>query len=194
MSIPRLSLRPKRERRSSSGHPWIFSNELEAGFADLPPGSAVDVFDAKGKFVGRGLLSPSSLIAVRLYSRARHDDLDDPLFYTMRLREALAYRARVLPGRTSCRVVHAEGDFLPGLIVDRFGDHLAVQVSTVGLENRLDVLEEAVKQVLAPASAVFRDDNKVRELEGLEPGRGVWFGDPPESVDIGEYGLTYRID
>lgn len=193
MSIPRLNLRPKRERRVASGHPWVFSNELEPGFVELPPGSVVDVFDAKGRFVGRGLLSPQSLIAVRLYSRVRHDDLDSPLFYAMRLREALTYRERVLPGRQSCRLVHAEGDFLPGLIIDRMGDHLAVQINTVGMENRLPILEEAVRQVFQPASAVFRNDNKARDLEGLEQGRGVWFGEPPDHVDIDEYGVTYRV-
>lgn len=193
MSIPRLNLRPKRDRRVAGGHPWVFSNELEPGFIDLPPGSIVDVFDAKGKFLGRGLLSPRSLIAVRIYSRVRHDDLDSPLFYAMRLREALAYRTRVLPGRQSLRLVHAEGDFLPGLIIDRFGDHLAVQVNTVGMEARLPILEEAVRDVFEPASAVFRNDNKARELEGLEQGRGVWFGEPPDHVDIDEYGVTYRV-
>jgi 23S rRNA (cytosine1962-C5)-methyltransferase len=193
MSIPRLTLRPKREGRVSRGHPWIFSNELEPGFADLPPGAVVDVFAARGAFVGRGLLSPNSLITVRLMSRARHDDLDSPLFYAMRLREALAYRQAVHPERQSCRLVHAEGDFLPGLIVDRFGDHLAVQVNTVGLEQRLDVLRTAIEEVLAPAGAVFRNDNRVRELEGLEQGRSVWFGDVPEHVDIDEYGVTFRV-
>lgn len=194
MSIPRLTLRPKREGRVTRGHPWIFSNELEPGFVDLEPGSIVDVFAAKGQFLGRGLISPNSLITVRLFSRQRHDDLDSPLFYEMRLREALNYRTAVYPNRTAYRLVHAEGDFLPGLIIDRFDDHLSVQINTVGLERRLDLLQEAIVKVCGPAGAVFRNDNKVRDLEGLEQGRGVWFGEVPEHVDIDEFGVTYRVN
>ncbi|MCA9573421.1 MAG: hypothetical protein KC656_36550, partial [Myxococcales bacterium] len=130
MSVPRITLRPKRDRRVRAGHPWIFSNELEAGFSDLEPGAVVDVFDATGAFVGRGLVSPSSLIAVRLYSRYRKEDLDSPALYVMPFREAVAYRVTMWPASRDLRVVHASGDFLPGLIVDRFGDHLAVQLNT----------------------------------------------------------------
>jgi 23S rRNA (cytosine1962-C5)-methyltransferase len=153
----------------------------------------VDVFAAKGQFLGRGLLSPNSLIAVRLFSKQRHEDLDSALFYEMRLREALAYRESAMPGRSSYRLVHAEGDFLPGLIVDRFDDHLAVQINTVGLEMRKDLLEAALRKVIDPAGVVLRNDNKVRELEGLEQGRGEWFGDVAETVDIDELGVTYRV-
>ncbi len=193
MSIPRLRLRPKHDRRVRSGHPWVFSNELEKGFAELPPGSVVEIADARGQVLGKGLLSPNSLIAVRLYTRARHDDLDSPAFYAMRLRDALAYRKRVLPDRHAMRLVYAEADHLPGLIVDRYGEHLAVQINTVGLEHRIPVLEEAIREVFAPASAVFRNDNPLREREGLATGRGVWFGDPPETVDIDEHGVRYRV-
>lgn len=193
MKLPRLTLRPKRDGRVNRGHPWIFSNELEPGFADLEPGAAVDVFNAKGRFIGKGLLSPNSLIAVRLFSKVRHEDLDSALFYQMRIREALEYRQRIFPNRTAYRLVHAEGDFLPGLIIDRMNDHLAVQINTVGMERRKDLLEEALRKVLDPAGVVLRNDNKVRELEGLEQGRGVWFGEVPESVDIDEYGVTYRV-
>lgn len=193
MTTPRLTLRPKRDKRVRSGHPWIFSNELEAGFASLEPGAMVDVFDAKGAFVGRGLVSPQSLIAVRLYSRRRHDDLESVLFWEMRLREALAYRNAVYAGRNDLRLVHAEGDWLPGLIIDRFGPHLAVQINTVGIEVRKPIIAEAIQKALAPESAVLRNDNRVRTLEGLELGREVWFGDPPESIDIDENGVKFRV-
>jgi 23S rRNA (cytosine1962-C5)-methyltransferase len=194
MTVPRLTLRPKSAGRVASGHPWVFSNELEPGFAELPAGCAVDVFDAKGAFVGRGLLSPNSLIAVRICSRLRQEDLDDPLFFASRLREALALRASVYPGRTAYRLVHAEGDFLPGLIIDRFGPYLAVQLNTVGMELRKPQLEVALQQVIGPAGVVLRNDNRVRELEGLELGRGLWFGEVAPHVDIDEFGVIYRVD
>lgn len=194
MTLPRLTLRPKREGRAAAGHPWIFSNELEAGFVDLEPGAAVDVFDAKGAFVGRGLLSPHSLIAVRLYTKSRYDDLDAPLFYASRIREALAYREAVYPGRSAYRLVHAEGDFLPGLVVDRFGDALAVQLNTVGLDRRRPQLEAALRDVLGSVGAVLRNDNRVRELEGLALGREAWFGEIPEHVEFDELGVRFRVE
>lgn len=193
MPPARLTLRPKRDRRVKSGHPWVFSNELEPGFVDLEPGSAVDVFDAKGAFVGRGMVSPHSLIAVRICSRLRKEDLDSPIFFASRLREALAYRAAVYPGRTALRMVHAEADFLPGLVIDRFGDQLAVQINTVGMEVRKPQLREALESVLGPTGVVLRNDNKVRELEGLEQGRSIWFGEVPEHVDFEEFGVHFRV-
>ncbi|MEZ4322982.1 MAG: class I SAM-dependent rRNA methyltransferase [Myxococcota bacterium] len=193
MSVARLTLRPKSAKRVRSGHPWVFSNELEPGFAELEPGSVADVFESGGAFVGRGMVSPHSLIAVRICSRLRKEDLDSPVFFEMRLRQALDYRQSVWPGRRDLRLVNAEGDFLPGLVVDRFGDHLAVQINTVGMEVRKPQLLEALQKVLGPSSGVLRNDNKVRELEGLELGREVWFGEPPESVDIDELGVTFRV-
>ena len=193
MSVPRLSLRPKRDRRVRSGHPWIFSNELEPGFVDLEPGAVVDVFDAKGAFVGRGLVSPQSLIAVRLYSRLRKEDLDSPAFYAMRIRESLNYRQAIFPDRRSYRLIHAEGDFLPGLVIDKFEDYLAVQITTVGMDKRTEILKEALRSVLNPVGAVFRNESKVRELEGLTCGQSEWFGEIPDTVEIDEYGVSYKI-
>ncbi len=201
-TIPRLSLRPKRDRRVTGGHPWVFSNELQPGFADVDPGAVVDVFDASGAFVGRGMASPNSLIAVRICSRLRKQDLDSPLFFAERLRRALAFREAVWPGRRDLRLVNAEADGLPGLIIDRYGDTLAVQINTVGMEVRKEALQEALCDVLGPTtaattpdglSAVLRNDNRVRTLEGLEQGSGVWFGDVPETVDIVEHGVTFRV-
>jgi len=193
MTVERLSLRPKRDKRVRAGHPWIFSNELEPGFADVQPGAMVDVFDSSGAFVGRGMASPHSLIAVRLCSRLRKEDLDSPYYFEERLRQAVAYREAIWPGRRDLRLVHAEGDFLPGLIIDRFGDWLSVQINTVGMEVRKPQLREALEKVVGPAGAVLRNDNKVRELEGLALGREVWWGEPPDTVDIEENGVTYRV-
>ena len=197
-SIPRLTLRPKRDRRVKSGHPWVFSNELEPGFADVDPGAVVDVFDASGAFVGRGMASPNSLIAVRICSRLRKQDLDSPLFFEERLRRALHFRKVVWPDRRDLRLVNAEGDELPGLIIDRYGDTLAVQINTVGMEVRKEALQTALQNVLGPTttdglSAVLRNDNRVRTLEGLEQGSGPWFGDVPEHADIVEHGVTFRV-
>ncbi|TNE84003.1 MAG: class I SAM-dependent rRNA methyltransferase [Deltaproteobacteria bacterium] len=190
--IPEVRLKPRADKRARAGHPWIFSNEIDGSVKDLPAGGAVDVMAPNGAFIARGYANPHSLIAVRLLTRNRREDIDHPAFYQRRIEEALRYRQQVLPGRESYRMVHAEGDALPGLVVDRLRDVLAVQITTLGMEERKPQLEQAFK-ALGFEAAVLRNDARVRELEGMEMGRGAWFGDIPESVDVDEYGVTFRV-
>lgn len=192
MSIPALRLRPKHDRRIKAGHPWVFSNELDGDVGALPPGGVVDVHDAGGAFLGRGYANPRSLIAVRILSRQR-DDVDHPAFWAHRLREARVYREAVYPDRRSLRLVHAEGDGLPGLVVDAYDGWLAVQLTTLGTEARKDVIAQALQEVFEPRGAVLRSEGRARQLEGLEDERAAWFGDPPEHVDIDEYGVRFRV-
>jgi 23S rRNA (cytosine1962-C5)-methyltransferase len=188
-----VKLRHNHHHRVSAGHPWVFSNEIDGDVAALPQGGVVDVFDSKGKFLGRGYGNPRSLISVRILSRSRKEAIDSPHFFAMKLRESLAYREAVYPGRRSLRLVHAEGDGLPGLVVDRFADVLSVQITTLGMDARKNAIAEALEAVFAPAGAVLRSEGKMRELEGLDDVRGVWFGAVPEEVEIEELGVKYRI-
>ncbi len=186
-----VRLHPRRDARVKSGHPWVFSNEIDGDVKSLPPGGVVDVLDASGAFLGRGYANPASLIAVRILSKRRKEDLDHPAFYALRLREALSLREAVYPGRTSMRLVFGEADRLPGLVVDRYNDILSVQISTLGMESRKAQLAEALTQVLGPRGAVLRNDARVRDLEGLPRGREVWFGDVPDEVSFEEAGLRF---
>jgi 23S rRNA (cytosine1962-C5)-methyltransferase len=188
-----VRLKPKHDPRVRGGHPWVFSNEIADDVGGLESGGAVEVFDAKGTFLGVGIANPNSLIAIRILSRKRGVDLDSPDWWTARIRAAAAYRAAVYPDRASLRMVNAEGDGLSGLIVDRYGDHLAVQLNAVGTERRRGLLEVALREALSPASAVLRSEGKARQLEGLPDERAVWFGEPPESVVIDELGVRMRI-
>ena len=188
-----VRLKPRQDRRARSGHPWVFSNEIDGNVASLPPGGLVDLTTANGKFLGRGYANPKSLIAVRILSRNRHADLTTPEFYARRIEAALNYRTAVYPNRTAYRLINAEADGLPGLIVDRFNDILSVQITTLGMEARKDLLESALKRVLSPKGAIFRNDSPIRTLEGLEMEKGLWFGDVPETVDIDEHGVQFRV-
>ncbi|HMV66033.1 MAG TPA: class I SAM-dependent rRNA methyltransferase [Myxococcota bacterium] len=188
-----VKLRPHHDRRVAAGHPWVFSNEIEGDVRALPAGGAVDVFDARGKFLGRGYANPQSLIAVRVLSRRRKEDIDHPSFYADRLRQALALREAVYPGRRSQRLVFSEGDGLPGLVIDRYGDALAAQITTLGMEVRRPQLEAAIREVLDPVGVVLRNDAAVRGLEGLPQGREVWFGEPPDEVVVDEGGVSFAV-
>lgn len=192
MSIPTVKLRNKHDRRVRDGHPWVFANEIDGDVPSLPAGGAVDVVDVRGQLLGRGYSNPRSLITVRLLSR-RIEDVDSVGFYVDRLGRALARREAALPGRTSLRVCHGEADDLPGLVIDRYADVLVVQITTLGMEVRKDLLRDAIVEVFAPRAAVLRSEGPSRGLEGLEDERGPWIGEPPDDVDIDEGGVRFRV-
>ena len=189
-----VSLRAGAEHRVANGHCWVFSNELADAPRSLPVGGAVDVLDAKGRFLGRGTANPHSLIAVRILTRDAREDIDSVDFYVRRLAEAQALRGRLLPGRRSYRLVSSEGDGLPGLIVDRFGPVLAVQLGTVGMELRKSLLQTAIQQVTGAEAAALRNEAPARSLEGLPRESGPWFGVLPARVELDEGGVRLWAD
>lgn len=195
MAHPRFSVHKRAARRILDGHPWVFGNELEVPAKELPVGGTVDITAPDGRFLGRGYANPQSLIAVRLCSRSKAQHIDLPGFWAARIREAVELRTAILPGATAYRLIYGESDGMPGFILDRFGDIVAAQVTTLGMEQRLPLILEALRDVLPTLTGgVLRNDVRVRTLEGLEPGRGVWFGDVPETVDIDEEGVRYTIE
>lgn len=158
----------------------------------MEPGSTVDVADMKGAFIGRGYVNPHSLIAVRLLSR-RKVDVDDPAFWKNAIRSAVSHRQRLFPDRRSVRLIHAEGDGLPGLVVDRYEDVLSVQLTTAGTEVRKDLIADALKEIVGPAGAVLRSEGRARKLEGLDEERRVWFGEVPEAFRFDELGVSFQL-
>jgi 23S rRNA (cytosine1962-C5)-methyltransferase len=190
--MTRLVLRKNQDRRVRAGHPWIFSNEV-AGFEGAPlPGDLVDVADVRGAFLGRAYYNPHSLICARLLTRG-HDEVDEELF-VKRVERALRLREAALPGTRTLRVVYGESDFLPGLVVDRYGDHLVVQVLALGMEVRQDLVRGALERVLAPRGVVRAADSPLRTLEGLSLERGVWWGEVPERVEVELEGFQVEVD
>jgi 23S rRNA (cytosine1962-C5)-methyltransferase len=193
MKPPKFAVNKRAVTRIEAGHPWVFANELEAPVRDLPPGGVVDVTAVDGRFIGRGYANPNSLIAVRLCTRAKGHHIDLPGFWAARLREALELRQALYPGATAYRWVHGESDGLPGVVIDRYNDVIGVQITTLGMEQRKDVLLEAIRDTLPLEGGVLRNDVKVRELEGLEQGREIWFGEVPDEVIIAEGAVRYAV-
>jgi 23S rRNA (cytosine1962-C5)-methyltransferase len=177
--------------RILSGHPWIYRTDLiDDGGAE--PGAIVRLADRKKRFFGQALYSNKSQIALRLLTReAREFDRN---FLAERIRAAAAYRSVVAEGTRACRLVAAEGDLLPSLIVDRYGDCLVVQTLSQGMDRLKPEIVEILKEQFAPRSILERNDAAVRALEGLSEQTGVLAGEDVGEVIIEENGLKFCYD
>jgi 23S rRNA (cytosine1962-C5)-methyltransferase len=189
---PRLVLRRNQDRRVRGGHPWIFSNEIEQIEGEPADGALVEIVDHRGAFLGRAYLNRHSLIAARVLTRGR--DPIDTSFFVRRIERALRLRESVMPGERVLRVVYGEADLLPGLVVDRYGDWLSVQILTLGMEQRADTIREALERTLAPQGAVRAADAPVRTLEGLSLAREAWWGTVPDRFEVVVEGFAVEVD
>lgn len=178
-----------------AGHPWVFAQAVARVSGGAVAGDEVDVVDERGNFLGRGLYSPSSAIVVRLATRSRDVHLDGTwlggrLEAAVRRRETLGLPA---DDTNAYRLVHAEGDDIPGLIVDRFGDALAVQFATIGMKRREGVVLDALEHLFSPASIVDRSSEKAGRAEGFRVEKGVVRGSELDAFEFLERGLRFRI-
>ena len=201
----RITVTPKGERALTGGHPWVYEGEVVSLEGTAEDGGLVDVVSRRGSWLGCGFYNSRSKIRVRLVSRNANDDFSDE-FWARRLRYAWEYRKTVMGETDSrcCRVIFGEADFFPGLTVDRFEDVLVAQVLSLGIErikHRLfPLLADILRQDGQTIRGVYeRNDAAIRELEGMEPGKG-WYplpGETPPSqttVDIVENGIRYTVD
>ena len=193
MSLPSLRLKSNSDRRLRSGHLWVYSNEIDtklSPLSDFKTGDQVIVETASGKPLGVALMSPQTLVCARLVSRETEHRLDKSLL-VHRLNIALSLRERLFSA-PFYRLVHAEGDLLPGLEVDRFGDILVVQITAACMEPHKDIILEALLQVCKPTGVLWRNDSNLRDSEGLERYLAVAYGEVPEWVQLLENDLVYN--
>jgi 23S rRNA (cytosine1962-C5)-methyltransferase len=188
----RLVLRKNQDRRVRGGHPWVFSNELAEVQGAPADGDLVEVVDFRGAFLGRAYYNRRSLICARLITRGR-DEVDEA-FFVRRIERALKLRETIDPGAAAARLVYGESDQLPGLVVDRYGDWLAVQVLTLGMEVRAELVRAALERVLKPRGVMRIADSALRALEGLPLERGVWWGEVPDRIEVTLDGLELEVD
>ncbi|WP_136247306.1 class I SAM-dependent rRNA methyltransferase [Halomonas borealis] len=187
-----LRLKKNADRRLKAGHLWLYSNEIDTQATPLKafaPGEQAQVEAANGKALGVAYVNAHSLICARLVSRDPGMLLDRSLL-VHRLNQALALRQRMFD-KPFYRLVHGEGDLLPGLIIDRFGDVLVVQINTAGMEAMQESLLDALDKVIAPSAVVLRNDTSGRRQEGLERQVEVIKGTLPEAVELEENGVRF---
>lgn len=191
-AYPILRLKKGHDRRVLRGHPWIFSNELQELPDGLGAGALVQLRDSRDRFAGIGYFNPHPLIAVRLLRREA--GVVDEEFLRSRLDAALDLRERLYPEEEALRLVYSESDGLPGLVVDRYADHLVVQVTTAGMDRLFPVLLTRLEERLHPRCVVARNDTSFRSLEGLPLGVEVLSGVPDEALTVRYEGLTLAVD
>ncbi|MCL5022546.1 MAG: class I SAM-dependent rRNA methyltransferase [Nitrospirae bacterium] len=188
MEIVRLN----RTSRILAGHLWVFSNELATSPKGFEPGTIVELRDRKDSFIGIGYINPRSLIAVRILTREKEEI--DRAFFRRRILDALEYRKRFFDDMSSLRLVFSEGDLLPGLIVDKYGDCLSVQFLTAGIEVWSATLIGILEELLSPSAVVLRNDSPARLLEGLEQEKRLARGSLDTLPVIREDSLLFEVD
>jgi 23S rRNA (cytosine1962-C5)-methyltransferase len=174
------------------GHEWIYAADIKKSFGNPEPGDVVSLKDFRDRPLGSAIYNPQSQIVARRFSR-RKQDLDAD-FFRRRIAQAIEYRSRCGIDPTLCRLVWSESDGIPGLIVDRYGDHLCVQTLTLAIDQRRELIREALVSLLNPQSIVLRNDSPFRKAEGLEPGIEMLHGSRPDPFTVVANGITFEID
>jgi 23S rRNA (cytosine1962-C5)-methyltransferase len=195
LSYPEVVLKPNEEGRLQSGHLWAFSNEIaQAPASAIEPGALADLYNAKKGFLGRGFYHPHSLIAFRVLTDQKEQEIDE-VFLMKRFQTAMDQREQFFPTGHAYRWIFGESDRLPGLVVDRYGDILCVQAIAAGMELIKPLLISTLAKVSGATGIVWRSDSGLREMEGLKQAPPeVVFGKVPERIEITTENGTFLLD
>lgn len=194
MHNPELLLKKHEDKRLRQGHLWVFSNEIDNKHSPLDrfePGDLAVIKDHAGKALGTAYVNPNTLICARLLSRKTNLKIG-PKFFKQRLSNALALRERLFD-KPYYRLVFGESDGLPGLVIDRFGSVLSLQITTAGIEKHKDTLVDCLVELLAPDAIVLKNDSGQRQLENLSQQSEVVYGKLPEQLIIEENDARFKI-
>jgi 23S rRNA (cytosine1962-C5)-methyltransferase len=195
-ALATVRLKPGHIQPVWAGHPWVYAQAIDRVEGGATSGDEVRVVDPRGNFLGRGFYSAGSAIPVRLLVRDEATPIDPSLFRA-KLERALAVRKALgvgtSPDTTGYRVVHAEGDGIPGLIVDRFGDALVIQILTLGMKDREAMILEALGHVFQPRTIIDRTPAGAAKAEGFTEGRGVVRGETIPALTFRERGIDWSI-
>jgi 23S rRNA (cytosine1962-C5)-methyltransferase len=190
MTQPTITVTRRGAERARAGHLWIYRSDV-ADAARAPGGAVVRVKDERGRFVGQALYSDRSEITLRLLSW-REAEIDRE-WWRAHLRAAFARRDEIARDAEAYRLVYAEGDALPSLIIDRYADVLVLQTLSQGTDAIKSMLVELLVEELRPRAVVERNDVRVRKLEGLEMRAGVVYGDAPDEMEVVQHGLRFAV-
>ncbi len=174
------------------GHEWVYGSEVRKTFGDPQPGDVVSLKDFRDRPLGSAIYNPQSQIVARRFSRRRQDlDAD---FFLRRIGQAIEHREKLGLDLALCRLVWSESDGLPGLIIDRYGSQLVVQTLTLGMFQRLDLIRQALVELISPDGIILRNDAPVLKVEGIETEIRMLEGGRPEAVTATANGIEFEID
>lgn len=186
--MPGLVIKPR--SRIFHGHDWVYASEIKKSFGNPQPGEVISLKDFKDKPLGSAIYNPKSQIVARRFSR-RKQDLDKD-FFLRRLQLAFSLRERLPVDPLLCRLAWSESDGLPGLIVDRYGGHLVIQTLTLAMDQRINLIVDALQELLSPQSIIVRNDSPMRKAEGLETSNFVAFGKDPDPLILEHGSLKFK--
>lgn len=195
-ALPKVWLKQGREKSLRRRHPWVFSGAIERVEGQPEPGASVEIVTAGGELLGRAAYSPKSQIRARLWTFEAGESIDAE-FFRRRLLRAIGSRRRLglIGPKSACRLVFAESDGLPGLIVDRYGDYLVCQFSSAGAEAWRATIVELLAELCSPRGIYERSEGGARHKEGLASRRGPLAGDaPPPEVEIAAGDVRLVVD
>ena len=189
----KLVLKPGREKSLKRHHPWVFSGAVAKVTGKPESGETIEIHSSTGEFLAIAAYSPQSQIVARVWGWERREI--DAEFFQLRIGRAVALRAHLLPANDTVRLVHAESDGLPGVVADRYGDTVVLQLSSAGAIRWRDAIADAIEAVVKPKTIFERSDADVLALEGIQPSVGLLRGaPPPEHVVIDEAGAKFEVD
>lgn len=189
--MKKIKLKKNEDKRLRNGHLWVFSNEVMKTEGDPINGDLVEVYDSKDQFVGCGFFNKNSLIALRLISKSKVDDLKD--LFNKRIANAYELRKSFYPNRESFRMVFSESDYLPGLIIDKYNNSFVLQINSCGIENNILLILEILKNKFNAKNIFSKNDFYLRRMEGLAEEDTAYYGAAGiEVIDDGY--IKYKID
>lgn len=193
-NLPIVHVVNGRQKKLLQGHPWVYGNEIERVEGEIEDGGLVMVVDFRGRYMGTGFYNSKSLITVRLLTH-RQEEITDELIAS-RVKAACDYRRFVMnrPGTDSCRLIYGEADRLPGVIADRFGGVIVLQVLALGMERFTQTIADALLACEKPDCLLLQNDDAIRRKEGMECFTRVLYGTLPEENIIHENGVKLAVD
>ncbi|HCU04800.1 MAG: SAM-dependent methyltransferase [Gammaproteobacteria bacterium GWE2_42_36] len=194
MTYATLQLKKHEDRRLQRGHLWIFSNEIDVQKTPLKSfqtGELVHIESADQQSLGIGYINPNTLLCARLLTRHRDEPIDVE-FFKRRFSQALRLRERLFH-QPYYRLIYSEGDDLPGLVVDRYGEIFVVQLNTAGMENLKSLVIDALVQLFSPAGILYRNTSSGRQLESLPSYVEVAYGTVPQAITLAEHQVQFEI-
>lgn len=191
----RIKLKEKKDKKIRNNYLWVFRDDVSTQFKDretIEDGSIVEVYDADNKFLAVGTYNSKSHILVRILSK--QNVTIDKLFFHHRIKKAIRFREEQKINSNARRLIHAEADLLPGLMVDQFGDYLVMQIRSLGMESFKPAIVDILAELLKPKGIYERSDMESRAEEGLEMRAGAVYGEVPPVVEITENDLKFNVD